>query len=69
MVVMKITNKKRGFVQLVNLTLKKVYCPKCQKLSRVKLQKVNSKNQFFCVRCNQLVWQQESLGWKYTRLD
>jgi hypothetical protein len=53
---------------LVNLTAKKVYCPKCQKLARVKLQQVNSKTQFICLKCNTMVWQKESLGWKYNKV-
>jgi hypothetical protein len=50
---------------LVNLTAKKVYCPKCQKLSRIKLQQTNGKTQCVCIKCNHMVWQKESLGWKY----
>jgi hypothetical protein len=52
---------------LAIMTVKKIRCPKCQKLSRVKLQKVGDKNQFCCIKCNTVVWQKEGLNWKYNK--
>lgn len=52
---------------MVNLTAKKVQCPKCLKLVRVKLQQTGEKAQYYCGICNTLVWQKEGLKWKYNK--
>jgi uncharacterized C2H2 Zn-finger protein len=52
---------------LANLTIKKIHCPKCEKLTRIKLQKVGDKVQFSCIKCSTLVWQKESYIWKYNK--
>jgi hypothetical protein len=53
---------------VVNLTIKKVYCSKCQKLRRIKLQQANGKKQFVCMACNHMIWQKENLDWKYNKV-
>jgi hypothetical protein len=52
---------------LINLTAKKIYCPKDKVLVRVKRQKVGEKEQYICIKCNTVVWQKESLKWKYNK--
>jgi hypothetical protein len=54
---------------LVNLTVKKVYCSKCHKLVRVKLQKAGDKNQFNCIKCDSVIWQKEGLNWKHPKAE
>jgi hypothetical protein len=52
---------------LINLTSKKVYCPKCQVLVHVKKQKTGEKENYICIKCNTVVWQKESNKWKYNK--
>ncbi len=54
---------------MINLTAKKVYCPKCQKLVRVKLTQSGEKKQYACLICNTVMWQKEGLKWKYQKAD
>jgi ssDNA-binding Zn-finger/Zn-ribbon topoisomerase 1 len=54
---------------LINLTAKKIYCPKCQKLVRVKRQKVGEKDQYTCIKCDYMIWDKESRKWKYYRVE
>jgi RNase P subunit RPR2 len=57
------------YSNLINLTAKKVYCPKCQKLVRVKLTQSGEKKQYACLICNTVMWQKEGLKWKYQKAD
>ena len=54
---------------MIQLTAKKVYCPKCQKLCRIKEQRSGAKQQFLCIKCNHPVWQKQGLGWKFNKVD
>jgi hypothetical protein len=54
---------------LVNLTVKKIYCTKCQKLRRVQDKKTGDKNEFICVKCGSVIWQKEGLNWKYKKKE
>ena len=61
--------EKRGKHYLIKLTAKKVYCPKCQKLVRVKLQKSGEKDQYCCIKCDYVIWDKAALKWKYYRYE
>jgi RNase P subunit RPR2 len=54
---------------LINLTVKKVYCPKCGKLQRVKSTKVGEKTSFTCLKCGHVMWEKAGLDWKYLRTE
>jgi hypothetical protein len=50
---------------LVKLAVKKVMCPKCQRLRRTKEVKSAGKLQFVCVKCGNTIWQKEGFDWRY----
>jgi hypothetical protein len=52
---------------LINLTGKKIYCTKCQKLRKIKAKKTGDKNEFLCIKCESVIWQKEGLKWKYAK--
>ena len=54
---------------MVKLAVKKVYCPKCQKLVRVKSQKNGEKILFSCVICGHNIWQKGGFTWKYKKVE
>jgi hypothetical protein len=64
-----IRRKRKGVVYLVKLAVKKVYCSKCQKLMRVKLQQTGGKSQFSCIKCDSVIWQKEGFNWKHGKTE
>ena len=52
---------------MVKLTAKKIYCPKCAKLSHVKLQANGERNEYVCLKCESVIWKKEGLKWKYVK--
>jgi ribosomal protein S27AE len=54
---------------LVKLTAKKIYCPKCGKLARIKAQPSGDKNQFVCIKCESVIWKRDGIRWKYVKAE
>ncbi len=49
---------------LMRLPIKKIYCPKCQRLIKGQTQSPNSATQVVCPRCSQSLWFWKSTTWR-----
>lgn len=51
----------------MKIVVKKVYCPKCERLVSVREQAGTELTQLFCTRCGQLLWQWDGIKWRQIR--
>ncbi len=54
---------------MIKLNSKKIYCPKCKKLSHIKAEGTGEKTKFTCVKCDYEIWNKSGLNWKYFRAE
>ena len=51
----------------MKIVVKKVHCPKCERLVSVREQAGSEITQLFCTRCGQLLWQWDGIKWRQVR--
>jgi hypothetical protein len=51
----------------MKIVVKKIHCPKCERLVSVREQVGNGVTQLFCMRCGQLLWQWDGIKWRQVR--
>ena len=49
----------------MKISVKKIYCPTCQKLVKAKEDPANSSLRITCPRCKNTIWIRENLKWRY----
>ena len=53
----------------MKLCIKRVYCPKCKKLTSCEEQKANDVLKIVCSRCGSPIWLKEGMKWKYAQRE
>jgi len=51
----------------MKIPVKKVRCPKCERLVRVREQAHDGGIQLSCIRCNQIIWSWDGIKWHQVR--
>ena len=51
----------------MKIVIKKVRCPKCERLVRVREQTHDGVIQLSCIRCGQLIWVWDGIKWRQIR--
>ena len=51
----------------VKLCVKKIYCPKCQRLVKCQEQTTNNTLRILCSRCGSPIWVKDGVTWKYVK--
>ena len=51
----------------MKIAVKKLRCPKCERLVRVREQASDGSIHIICVRCGQLVWTWDGIKWRQIR--
>ncbi len=49
----------------MKLVVHKVYCPRCARLVKGRLQEGNGELRLACPRCNLVIWQHVGQVWRY----
>ena len=53
----------------MKLAVRKVYCPKCQKLSHVSEENTTTGIRFVCQKCKTVIWTKENYAWRHVKAE